>query len=51
MMSCHRMDRALLLCHCVYQEKRVLLLLSYAHLHIVPALLFDYFLDIILHLL
>ncbi|VEN53794.1 unnamed protein product [Callosobruchus maculatus] len=33
MMFCHYMDRALLLRHCVYQEKRVVQLLNYAHLH------------------
>nr|CAH7762852.1 unnamed protein product [Callosobruchus chinensis] len=35
MTLCHRMDRAMLPRHCVYQ--RVLLLLSYVHLHHVPA--------------
>nr|CAH7757864.1 unnamed protein product [Callosobruchus chinensis] len=33
MTFCNHMDRALLPRHCVYQEKRVLLLLSYAHLY------------------
>nr|CAH7715795.1 unnamed protein product [Callosobruchus chinensis] len=33
MMFCHSMDRALLLCYCVDQVKRVLQLLIYPHLH------------------